>query len=111
MESVVNVGVVLVVAVVMSCLEYLHKKVIEGKLKLSQAMAESLGFALTMVLAVMCISGIVEAFKQWGVESNAVAVIFAVTAFGALFGLLAYVKPLIYRKWHASEELAGGGHA
>jgi uncharacterized membrane protein YedE/YeeE len=89
----------------MTCVEYLHKKVIEGKLKLSQVMVESLGFALTMVLAVACISGVVETFKQLGVESNAVAVILAVTAFGALFGLLAYVKPLIYRKWHASEEL------
>ena len=105
MESVVNVGVVLVAAVVMTCLEYLHKRVIEGKLKLSQAVVKSFGFALLMVLFVLCIGSAAAEFKYAGVESSVAAVALAVALFGAMFVLLVYVKPLIYRKWRTSGKL------
>ena len=105
MESVINVGLVLVAAVAMTCLEYLHKRVIEGKLKLSQAVVKSFGFALMAAVAVMCIGGVAEIFKRSGVESSVAAVALAVALFGAMFVLLVYVKPLIYRKWRTSGKL------
>ena len=41
MESVVNIGVVLVAAVVMTCLEYLHMRWIKRKLRASGKLGDS----------------------------------------------------------------------